>query len=296
MAIALGITTLILGGPVAATAGTAKEAIAALRRSKGENAVRNIVAMRGLKGQDQPASWEIVTNQPSLGGYRRYVVTGGKLRAENPMTQTPSKIVVKLDKMRLDSSQAFQVANREATKQLIGFDSLDYELRAVDYSYSPVWRIVLRNGQGAAVGRLEVSAESGKVRWPRAPATPKKAAIQPVDYEMTNTTTRGGASYVSTPASSESLPISERTIDYSKYEGRDYRDGRDPVKARERNYVWWHQTTDGLEYAGHNLKDGFRETGAAFRDIFTGEAVYRSTGKKKHLRKASHTRPSRVRN
>ena len=282
----LGLTSLLLLAisPSPLQAESAKQAIHSLKRAKGENAVRNIVAMRGFHGQDQPESWEILTSQPSLRGYSRYLVSGGKLRGEKVSSSAPSSIILRVDKLRLDSTDAFRIANEKAQERYIGFDSIDYELRAVDYSYSPVWRITLRDEKRAPLAHMEISAENGKVRWPQSSQPAAARSQAPVRSSSSRSP--------STPHPYEGRPVSERNLNYGEFEGRDYRSGADPVRVRERNYVWWHETTDGLEYAGYNIKEGFKDAGAAFRDIFTGDAVYRSTGKKRtHIRKAAHTRP-----
>ncbi|MEM9481106.1 MAG: hypothetical protein AAGA58_15750 [Verrucomicrobiota bacterium] len=270
------ILILILGQVPTVFAQSAKEAIGVLHRTKGANAVRNIVAMRGLHGQDQPGTWEIITNEPSLREQRAYQISNGRLSGEGRMTGSPRSLVLNPSKLRLDSTDAFRIANAKASEQYIGFDAIDYELRAVDYSYSPVWRVTLRNASGAAVGRMEISAETGNVRWPTSNSKPRQTS-ETGDYLVS---TRNPSDF-------------DGNIDYASYEDRDYWSDRDMDRAHQRNYLWWKKSTDGLQYAGHNIKEGFRETGAAFRDIFQGEAVFRSTGKKRnHVRKAAHTRPA----
>ncbi|HRQ91115.1 MAG TPA: hypothetical protein PLA50_20155, partial [Bacteroidia bacterium] len=63
----------------------------------------------------------------------------------------------------LDSVAAFTVAEGEARRAKMAFDSCDYLLRLREYSNEPVWRLSLLDASRRLVGKLYVSASSGRV-------------------------------------------------------------------------------------------------------------------------------------
>ena len=66
-------------------------------------------------------------------------------------------------RVKLDVDKAFEVANKEAAIAKVGFDRLDYSLRAREFSQEPVWTLRLVNEEEQLVGTVELSAESGRV-------------------------------------------------------------------------------------------------------------------------------------
>lgn len=57
----------------------------------------------------------------------------------------------------------FATVDKAAKKALVGFDSINYQLRAKELSNEPVWSVSLIDQFGQTVGTLIVSAESGAV-------------------------------------------------------------------------------------------------------------------------------------
>jgi hypothetical protein len=147
---------------------TARGALAALTREKGAAIASQVVLVSGAQGQDQPESWRVVVRDPEFAGrFREYSIGRGKVikvmpvAAQDAARLSRAPLVVK--RIKIDSTTAFAAADHAARKALVGFDSLDYELRNKELSQDPVWLVRLIDSGGAAAGELSISAESGAV-------------------------------------------------------------------------------------------------------------------------------------
>jgi outer membrane autotransporter protein len=66
-------------------------------------------------------------------------------------------------KLNLDSDGAFTVANKEAVRGRVGFDTVDYVLQMDEETDSPTWALRLLTSDGRTAGTLFVAADSGRV-------------------------------------------------------------------------------------------------------------------------------------
>lgn len=169
---------------------TGLEALGVLSRARGAALGNQVVVLTGERGSEQPAAWRLVTRDPAFAGrFLEYVVKNGRLIAEQavPAADAGRYATAPLvrSKLKVDSHVAFWRAHTEAKKVLVGFDSVDYELRNAEFTTTPVWVVRLVNTSGAKVGELAVSAESGNVlrrTWfeaGRQPATGSRVASAP---------------------------------------------------------------------------------------------------------------------
>ena len=147
---------------------SSKDALAELTVRVGEQALTHLVSMKGYEGVPQPAEWEIVTHDaqsPTL--LHRYRVGLGYVRDEGPVEdQYPAKEpagYIDYSQLRLDSVGAFTVAEAAALQAKMGFDSLNMALRCREYSREPVWILHLVNDEGLLVGKVHMSANTGRV-------------------------------------------------------------------------------------------------------------------------------------
>ena len=168
-ALTAGAASLLIGGclPLAAQQ-TGLEALDALVRAKGAAAGARVVMLSGRRGAEQPAAWRLVARDPAFAGhFREYQVKGGRVASEHavPTAESASFATAPLvrNKIKIDSHIVFWRAHTEAKKALVGFDSVDYELRNAEFSTKPVWVVSLTGRGGAKVGEIAVSAESGNV-------------------------------------------------------------------------------------------------------------------------------------
>jgi hypothetical protein len=159
---------LIVGcGPLAAQQ-TGLEALGVLVRTKGAAAGAQVVTVSGRRGAEQPAIWRLVARDPAFAGhFREYLVKAGRVTSEAavPTAESASYATAPLVRsaLKIDSHIVFWRAHTEAKKVLVGFDTVDYELRNAEFSTKPVWVVSLTGRSGAKVGELAVSAETGNV-------------------------------------------------------------------------------------------------------------------------------------
>lgn len=166
---------------------TGRDALAEVARVKGSAAASQIVSLTGRRGAEQPAAWILVARDTSFPGrFRAYTVSGGRITAEValPASESAAYASTPLDrtKLKVDSPVVFWRAHTEAEKALLGFDTVDYELRNAEFSSTPVWVVKLHDRAGGKIGELAVSAESGQVlrrAWSEAarPTSKRRGAI-----------------------------------------------------------------------------------------------------------------------
>jgi len=148
-------------------AGTAYDALQVIKKAKGDGILKKLVEVRGETGQPQPPSWTILMSDPTArGGVREFVVVGAEIASEStPLHNSSIAALPVLDftRLNLDSDGAFKVADAEASRQKVGFHTINYTLRTDEATGAPIWSVHLFDYMGAPVGDLQVSAENGKV-------------------------------------------------------------------------------------------------------------------------------------
>lgn len=165
--------TLALLAPTDATAQrnsiSAQEATDLISSNFGPKAVKWIAEIRGRSGIPQPSDWEILSfdeRMPRL--LYRFWATAGRVVDGGPDEERyPLNIPVgyfNMTQVGVDSIAAFTIAEGEARKARIAFDSCDYLLRVREYSNEPVWRLELFDARQQIVGKIYLSATSGTVR------------------------------------------------------------------------------------------------------------------------------------
>jgi len=167
LALSLAAGVLALAGSSFAAPATAYAALQTIKQARGDAILKQLVEVRGETGQPQPQSWTILMNDPAAkGGVREFVITGGQIASERtPLHGASAGGRPPLDfaRLNLDSDGAFKVANTQATSAKVGFHTVDYTLRTNVDTGAPLWVLHLFDYMGAPVGKIEVSAETGKV-------------------------------------------------------------------------------------------------------------------------------------
>lgn len=157
------------GGDQKASQGiTAMEALRRLTERFGSEAFTTLVEMVGPNGQTQPSSWKVVTvdiSNPYL--TRTYSIDAETERNEGEgKTFYPDRIpsgFISLSRLSVGSYDAFVTLDKEASEAKIGFDSIQYRLRAREGSNEPVWTMTALDSDGLAVGVVDISGVSGIV-------------------------------------------------------------------------------------------------------------------------------------
>lgn len=146
----------------------AKEAINRIATNHGTKFIEKIVEMKACNGQSQPEEWEIIV----FDGSSEYLLREfwvGDTRATNegvnydyyPKRQPNG--FINLKRIKLGSVAAFKVLDEQAAQAKIGFDTIDYHLRCREFSDEPIWTLTAKDAGGYQVGRVDLSADSGKV-------------------------------------------------------------------------------------------------------------------------------------
>ena len=156
---------------VAATAHaqtTARGALTILEHQAGQAETANVVAIVGNNGQNQPAAWKLlVLDRGNNSQLREYTVqnqhlTGPIAIQRDPKVDLPTTPIL-LTSLRVDSEEAFRIADDAAIAAGVGFDAVNYQLRWRGNDAEPTWQTTLVNSQGQVAGTVYIAASSGKV-------------------------------------------------------------------------------------------------------------------------------------
>jgi hypothetical protein len=157
----------------------AYDALRSVGRTKGDALLANLVEMRGVDGDPQPRRWTLsFKDDTARGGIREFVVSSTGIDSERTPLRPAAAgaAAMAAPALKLNSTGAFDAANREAARSKIAFSSANYELR--DRSGRPVWRVQLFEAGGSEVGNIEFSARDGTIVSPlRATATVAGPAV-----------------------------------------------------------------------------------------------------------------------
>lgn len=162
------LSILLLAHAAAFGRDTAYKALRVLGNERGQSKLNRVIEVQGRNGAPQPAAWKIVLDDPSArGGVREFEVEKGRIASERAPVRTYSgsaeNAVMDFQKLNLDSAGAFTIANKEANRAQVGFDSVDYVLRNDDETRAPVWVLRLLDSAHRNVGTIHIAAENGSV-------------------------------------------------------------------------------------------------------------------------------------
>ena len=135
-----------------------------------------LIEMTGERGEPRPQEWKLVYSDPGArGGVKEIVASGDVVVSERtPLRGYPgigNSQPIDLNRFKIDSDAAFEITNRQATSKRIGFNWVDYTLRANNVTGAPMWILRLYDNMGAQVGVIQISAENGSVITPLGPSS-----------------------------------------------------------------------------------------------------------------------------
>lgn len=127
-----------------------------------------ILGMVGFYGEPEPVQWLILSATPEQPGVlRESVFARGKVLAERKFTPLPAQDLPHLPILRstlkVDSGEAFRIAEDLALRQKRSFDSVHFQLRVRDLESEPVWMLNLINSSQVSIGVVYLSASTGKI-------------------------------------------------------------------------------------------------------------------------------------
>jgi hypothetical protein len=134
-----------------------------------------LVEVIGERGEPRPPEWKLIYNDPAArGGVKEIVASGDVIVSQRTPLRGYAEISnaqpIILSRFKIDSDGAFDIANRQATARRIGFNWVDYTLRANNVTGAPMWILRLYDNMGAQVGVIQISAENGSVISPLSPS------------------------------------------------------------------------------------------------------------------------------
>jgi len=134
----------------------------------GRAAVTQIVEMTGTAGDPQPLEWRVTTTAPGRTDLlREFWIGDGRVTDEGMSDDFyPDRLpkgFLALNRIKLDSTQAFAMTEQVARDAGIGFDVLNYKLHCREYSDEPVWTLTLLDREDTIVGSVHISADTGRL-------------------------------------------------------------------------------------------------------------------------------------
>ncbi len=147
---------------------SAREALGLVSTQFGPNSIQWIAEMRAQGGIPQPSDWQILTFDERAPRLLYRFWAGGGRAGDGGIDELryPDDIPVgyfNVNQIGVDSVAAFTIAEGEARKAQMAFDSCDYLLRVREYSSEPVWRLELLDSAQRIAGKLYISAATGEV-------------------------------------------------------------------------------------------------------------------------------------
>lgn len=131
-------------------------------RERGDALLATLVEMRGIDGEPQPRRWTMsFRDETARGGIREIIVSPKGIVGERTPLRPAAQgsAVMTARDLKLNSTGAFEAANREAARARLGFHSLNYRL--FNRQGAPVWLLQLFEVGGSEVGQIEFSAVDG---------------------------------------------------------------------------------------------------------------------------------------
>lgn len=150
---------------IPAHAETAASAIAVMRKARGEELVKNLIEMKGLRGAQEPPQWVLLCkDSKAQGGIREIIVENGAVISERTPLRNFGGVgdlpVLSLSKIKLDSNIVFHTAHQTAIQHDLEFHWLNYTLRTNMETGKPCWFVGFIDYLGVHVGDMVLSAEN----------------------------------------------------------------------------------------------------------------------------------------
>ena len=255
----------LLAASVRAEENTAYTALRLIGNQRGEETLKQVLAISGESGNPQPGMWTVVLDDPAArGGVRELQIVSGQIASER--TPVSSELAggktIDLNQLNLDSDGAYQVAEEEAKKNGASFDRASYRLSVDLDTGKPVWVVDLLDSQRQDVGIVKVAADNGTLvsssNWANGSSGSLASQGSPPnpDQEVLN----------ETPESSEPPSIHQRrssdTDSAGRYVRRAYSNENESVSDRARRYG---------QSVGNTVERAFRKAGGWIQKKVTGK-------------------------
>lgn len=247
------VSYLLLPLLCAAGSDTAYQALRVVGKTRGQDTMNQVISVQGLGGAPQPGAWKILLDDPAArGGVRELDVARGKIVAEHTPVGAPAGGALDFHRLNLDSEGAFTIAQKEAQKARVSFDTVDYALRGAEggnAAGAPVWVVTLRDATGETVGGLRVAADTGTV----------------VGSDLFGKRNTQG------PAREEAGEQRQRSVAVEEEQGNDSIVDRGDARSRQDDGGDGDgDAPRGRLRVGHRISKALHQAGAELEEFFTG--------------------------
>jgi hypothetical protein len=167
-ALAVAILSIVPSAEAQRTNLSARDALGLVSTQFGPQATQWIAEMRAQGGIPQPSDWQVLAYDQRAPKLLYRFWAGGGRAGDGGIDDLryPDDVPVgyfSTSQISVDSVAAFTIAEGEARKARMAFDSCDYLLRLREYSTELVWRLELLDASRRLVGKLYISGNTGEV-------------------------------------------------------------------------------------------------------------------------------------
>jgi hypothetical protein len=145
---------------------TAYDALRTVGKQLNRDYVNRVVSVTGLNGNPQPPTWRILIDDPNAHGVRELEVREGRVTSnrmsDRNIVGTAQGATINPARLNLDSSGAYEVANRTADSSHVPFAYVNYTLRTNERG-DGTWIVTLQNQNHRPVGTIYIGANKGTV-------------------------------------------------------------------------------------------------------------------------------------
>src|SRR6267378_8216794 len=259
------VALFLLAGSVRGEDNTAYTALRLIGNLRGEETLKQVLALSGESGNQQPGMWTIILDDPAArGGVRELQIVSNQVASER--TPVSSELAggktIDLNQLNLDSDGAYQVAEEEAKKNSASFNQASYRLSFDSGTGKPLWIVHLLDSQRQDVGIVKVAADNGTLvgssNWANSGSggLVSQGSSPNSDQEVLN----------QTPESAEPPSIHKRrsadTDSEGRYVRRDYSNENKSVPDRARRYG---------QSVENTVERAFRKAGGWIQKKVTGK-------------------------
>ena len=167
-ALAAAILSIVPSAEAQRTNLSARDALGLVSTQFGPQATQWIAEMRAQGGIPQPSDWQVLAYDQRAPKLLYRFWAGGGRAGDGGVDDLryPDDVPIGyfgVSQISVDSVAAFTIAEGEARKARMAFDSCDYLLRLREYSTELVWRLELLDASRRLVGKLYISGNTGEV-------------------------------------------------------------------------------------------------------------------------------------
>ncbi len=162
---------------------TGKNAMRIVARDRGADYLPRMLQLTGENGFPQPPIWRVIARDRQ-NTIQEFYVNKDAILSEGPLppakTRGISGTSLPMHRLNIDSTEAFEIADRAARAARVGFDRAHYQLRCLELSPNAAWFVTLVDPSGNRLGEVSIGASTGTILTQQWFVQPLAAPPQPV--------------------------------------------------------------------------------------------------------------------